>query len=353
MNKNYTQLLKSLNNRYNPDEIEVIKSFQEKLAAISYTDAQKYVRDSMNGVPPEYTKKSREAGTRVKEHLEKVLTDVSYEYQGSVMTETHIRGYSDIDLLVICEKFYTVDIQKVNTLIGGGTTTMVKYGDIKYNRLKVEYNNPKYPGTALDDLRSIRIDSEKTLNDIYIDCDTRGPKAIRIKNRSLNREVDIVTANWYDDVESIINGKGSYRGVQIYNKALHEKGMPNYPFLSIERINNRSSSTSGRLKKMIRFLKNVKADSDQIIDVTSFEINAICYDIETYRYSDKSYLELVDVLQTQLTSLCTDYNHQERLRSVDGREFILKNNRSKIEELKKLLQEIVLINLDLKQQLNS
>jgi len=34
---------------------------------------------------------------------------------------------------------------------------------------------------------------------------------------------------------------------------------------------------------MIRFLKILKADSDLEIKLTSFDFNAICYDIETYK----------------------------------------------------------------------
>ncbi len=63
----------------------------------------------MNGVEQSYTERSKEAGERVKNHLKETLNDVVYRYQGSVMTNTHIKGNSDIDLLVITDKFYTFD----------------------------------------------------------------------------------------------------------------------------------------------------------------------------------------------------------------------------------------------------
>lgn len=106
MAKNYRQLTESIRGRINPENFVLNKSFSDELATISYSDVLTYIRIAMKGVEPEYTQKSKDAGERVKEHLSKELRDVTFKYQGSVMTDTHIKGYSDIDLLTICEKFY-------------------------------------------------------------------------------------------------------------------------------------------------------------------------------------------------------------------------------------------------------
>ncbi len=76
-------------------------------------DVARYVMRAMKAVDEEYTKRTKAAGEAVKQHLGYSLTNVSYEYQGSVMTNTHIKGASDIDLLVLCEKFVGTDIYKV------------------------------------------------------------------------------------------------------------------------------------------------------------------------------------------------------------------------------------------------
>ena len=165
---------------------------------------------------------------------------------------------------------------------------------------------------------------------------------------SLNREVDIVIANWYDDITSIINDRGEYRGIQIYNKETNSRGDADYPFLSIKRINERSSDTNGRLKKMIRFLKNVKANSEMEIDLSSFDINAICYDIKVSEYQDLSFYELVPVIYNQIKSICNDKIKSDSIVSVDGREWIFRYNSTKLENLKKLLGEIEGIFIDLK-----
>ena len=118
---------------------------------------------------------------------------------------------------------------------------------------------------------------------------------------------------------------------------------PDFPFLSIKRINDRSSETGGRLKKMIRFLKNVRTDSDKVIDLTSFEINAICYDIPVSYYQDAYYLDLVRILWLKLYRLCTNQSKADNLVSVDGTEYVFRDKPERLEQLKKLRNEVFTI----------
>lgn len=348
MNKNYRQLTESIKGRINPDNFVIRKSFSDELATISYSDVLTYIRVAMKGVEPEYTQKSKDAGDRVKEHLSKGLNDVTFKYQGSVMTDTHIKGYSDIDLLTICEKFYQPDRIKIKQILDT-PEQRTKYYQSSIEKLERVINSDSYSGNALDDLKNLRIDSENILSNVYSVCDKTKPKAIKIKNLSLNREVDIVIANWYDDVKSIINDRGDFRGIQVYNKETNSRGDADYPFLSIRRINERSSETNGRLKKMIRFLKNIKANSNHEIDLSSFDINAICYDINVRDYQDLSFYELVPIIYNQMKSICINKTKADTIISVDGREFIFKDNGPKLENLKKLLAEVEGIFLDLKE----
>lgn len=347
MAKNYKQLTESIKGRINPENFALRKSFSDELATISYSEVLTYIRLAMKGVEPEYTQKSKDAGERVKEHLSKELKDVSFKYQGSVMTDTHIKGYSDIDLLTISEKFYSYDASNVKNLLGT-PERRTKHYQSSLEKLQKEVDTSSYLGNPLEDLKTLRIDSENILSGVYIVCDKTNPKAIKIKNLSLNREVDIVIANWYDDISSIINDKGDYRGIQIYNKETHLRGDADYPFLSIKRINDRSSSTNGRLKKMIRFLKNSKANSDHDIDLSSFDFNAICYAINTKEYESLSFYELVPVIYNQMKLLATDNSKADDLVSVDGREYIFRGRTQKKENLKLLLAEVEGIFVDLK-----
>lgn len=336
--KDYEKLIENIQKRINPDNVRLTKAFSSELSAITYSSVLKYVRYAMKGVESEYTAKSRLAGERVKGHLKDQLSDISFQYQGSVMTETHIKGASDIDLLVISEKFYRFDR---STVVSALSDNKKYYNFLQLDKLQWEIKNAGYTGNTLNDLRDNRIDSENILKKIYDECDIKPPKAIKIKNKSLNRDVDVVIANWYDNVSSIINDKAiDYRGIQVYNKDLHQKGSPGYPFLSIQRINLKSKETTGRLKKMIRFLKNIKADSAFDITLSSFQFNAICYAIPMDQYQDKSFYQLVPILYIQLDDLYQNRSQANNLMSVDGNEYIFRNNPNQINELKYLMVEI-------------
>lgn len=351
MRKDYTYLRLAAENRANPDSIRITKSFSDELGSISYSAVLDYIRVAMNGVEQEYTAKSKEAGEKVKQHLSNELTAVDYRYQGSVMTNTHIRGHSDIDLLVISNKFYTIATAEVNNILNlADVETRFYSGQIQ--RMKKELGQSSYLGNSEEDLRTIRLNSEVIMQRTYDKCNTTHPKAIKITNQNLKRDVDIVVANWYDDVRSIIYEKGINRGIQIYNKDLNGVGAADFPFVSIERINTRSSDTAGRLKKMIRFLKTIKADSKVDIALSSFDINAICYDIEVSKYRNSSFYQLVAVLYNQIKSICTSDIHADRITSVDDREYIFKYNSQKKEQLKLLLSELEGIYIDL-QTVNS
>lgn len=350
MPKNYSALIENIRKRSNPDNIILEKSLSDELSTIRYNDILRYITLAMNGVEQAYTERSKEAGERVKNHLKETLSDVVYRYQGSVMTNTHIKGNSDIDLLVITNKFYTFDRIGIEK-------TLNDYNQIYYlnqtqiQRLKNELSGGGY-NTALEDLRTNRLKSEIKLKGVYDICDITHSKAIKITNQSLKRDVDIVIANWYDNANSVMNGKDSdFRGIQVYNKETNSKGKQDYPFLSIKRINDRSSSTNGRLKKMIRFLKNVKADSGKEINLSSFDFNAICYDIDVKLYENLNKYLLVPIIYNQLYKLSVNETLANNLKSVDEHEYIFKDNPEKYKSLRLLLEEITAIYLDLKPQL--
>lgn len=347
MSRNYSTLAENLLRRANPDNIAFEKSFADELSTVKYNDVLRYITLAMNGVEPEYTAKSKEAGEKVKLHLKEVLSEVNYEYQGSVMTNTHIKGNSDIDLLVITDKFYSFDRVGIQNILNDYMKRL-EFTSYQIEKLQTENTGGGYT-TALSDLRENRLKSETKLLGVYDICDTTHAKAIKITNQNLKRDVDIVIANWYDDVNSVVNNKtAGYRGIQVYNKDLHSKGNPDYPFLSIQRINDKSSVTNGRLKKMIRLLKNLKADSSKNIDLSSFDFNAICYDIDISKYQTLTKYMLIPVLYQQLYSLANNPILADNLKSVDGHEYIFRGKQEKKEHLKSLMDELQLIFNDLK-----
>ena len=340
----YSQKLRQLNNRYNPDSSMIVEQKMFSGESVFDKDVARYVMRAMKAVDEEYTNRTKAAGEAVKQHLKYSLANVSYEYQGSVMTNTHIKGASDIDLLVLCEKFVGTDIYKVRQEL----TETWKYNDYQIGRLS-QYDNSfsKYEGNSLQDMANLRSQIEMTMARTYTICDISKSKAVKITNQNLHRDVDIVTSSWFQSFNYILNGMPeSERGINIYNKSTGLLEGPDYPFLSILRINKRSSDTNGRLKRMIRFLKNVRTDSGKSIPLTSFDINAICYSIPIQDYAQKEYKDLVNILWHTMYHLWYD-NKQDELKSVVGDEYIFKGKPEKLAALKILEDEVFNINKDL------
>lgn len=344
----YRQLLSDIKTRHNPENQYLVESRMFAGLPGATSDLQRYVYLAMMAVDDNYTSRTKEAGQRVKNHLQDGgITDVSYHYQGSVMTDTHIKGYSDIDLLVVCEKYYSYDSMSVKQILESFNT---RYSTSQLSKLRSVKNAMPYTGNVNDDLRLIRIQSEGILSYKYQRCDISHPKAIKITNQDLHRDVDIVTAGWYDDVNSIINDQSiTYRGIQVYDKVDNIRCAVDYPFLSIERINTKSANTGGRLKRMIRFLKNIKADSKQKINLSSFDINAICYDIDINTYKELHYLNLVTIVFLQLHKIAYDESYANRVTSVDGKEYIFRDS-NKRQEVAAMLQNVYNIFTILKEQ---
>ena len=335
----YRRLIESIQGRYNPDfNREVQNRSIQDLAGID-RDIAKYVKLAMNEVDDYYTQKTFEAGENAKTHLRDNLRfSVDFEYQGSVMTRTHIRGASDIDLLTITRKFNDTDYSKAVDFVN---SNLFGFGLDKVRSWLYYFN--AYTGNTNADLRELRLDDERVLRMHYSQCDTSKPKSIKITNLHLHRDVDVVVASWHDSLNYIRGYGDEYRGVQIYDKDKDLRLGPDFPFLSIKRINDRSSGTGGRLKKMIRFLKNVRTDSENKIDLTSFEINAICYDIPVSSYQDAYYLDLVRILWLKLYRLCTNQSEADNLVSVDGTEYVFRDKPERLEQLKKLRNEVFTI----------
>ena len=333
---NYSNRIDNLKRRYNPDRMQLFetRAYSETLGL--ETDAQKYVRMAMMEVGEEYTCKTLEAGDAAKEHLKEKLQNVDFRYQGSVMTNTHIRGASDIDLLVLCTKFSHSDINRVRNELDN----LYNHSQAELSNLR-SYNNRfySYSGNTNEDLRQLRSDIELILQDKYDKCDITNPKSVKITNQHFHRDVDVVTSCWYDSYYYVVNGEDEKnRAISIYNKETNSDKGPDYPFLSIYRINDKSAATQGRLKRMIRFLKNVRSDSDKVIDLSSFEINAICYSIDTKDYSNLNYKELVYLLWKVMYHLLQD-GTASQLSSVVGDEKVFTTQR-KIEALKLLKNEV-------------
>lgn len=347
MNKNYQELIEQLSARKNPENVILGKSYSDELRDSGYKYADLYVKRAMQAVEPAYTQKSIEAGNKVRDYLRTKHASVNYEFQGSVMTNTHIKGYSDIDLLTISDRSYAYDALGIANLISQAITNPYAYSQSVIKKAIDVRDAPNYTGDSIQDLKELRNNNEAYLKQQYSYVDISNPKSIKVSLTSPKREVDVVTAGWYNNTDFYLNNEDkAYRGIQVYDKEKKQKLPVDYPFLSIYRINTKDSTVNGRLKKMIRFLKTIKSDSKVNISLSSFDLNAICYAIEEFRYIDKTYIELLPIIGFQLNRVLTDKSYRDSLYSVDGKEKIFKDD-TKIHELRLLLNELNEISKDI------
>ncbi len=346
--KNYKELLENQDKRMNPDNITMQKAIFDELQKTPQNYVAQYIKQAMFGVDEHYTQRTIEAGNKVKDNLKSKLSDVSFEFQGSVMTNTHIRGYSDIDLLTITEKFYTFDRSGIQNILQQADIYF-RYTVNQINSLSNVLNSGGYT-KGMGDLRKLRLDTENILMNIYKYVNISKPKSIEVELTQPKRKVDVVIAGWYNDANYYLENNKTLKAIKVFYKGISQiydrELKPDYPFLRIKLLNEKDSEVFGRLKRMIRFLKTLKydADEDRKIELSSFDINAICYDIETFKYSSKTYLELVPVIYDQLKRIAENYTYRYNLKSIDGKEFIFRKENQITEDSEKTNFVKLLIN---------
>ena len=290
MSKDVTRRLSDLKNRrsgavYTRDGFYVnASSLSEKFESRSSGQWAKYALGIMQEVDPTYTANSVAEGERVKSQITKgVSTDVVFEYQGSVPLNVHIRGVSDIDILVLLAYYVTIDPN-------GSRAGSADYSD---------WTGPS-GGVQLAKLRG---ELETTLKAAFpaVEVDTSGDKAIGLSGGSLSRKVDVVPSHWHDTAMYQITKNKKDREVKVFQKSTGTT-FTNRPFKHIEEVNQKDGRTGGGAKKVIRMLKNLKADSDNpsAILVNSYEIAGLVYHFENMPISVPVYNELALVAATKI-----------------------------------------------------
>lgn len=352
MAKNYANLVENVKRRSNPDLINESvlfeKSFSDELRGMgTYSDLKvlEYVKRAMQGVEPRYTERTIEAGDKIKQHLKKNNPNLDYKYQGSVMCNTHIRGYSDIDLVQITNSFYSHEsIEKFSRKYNSDSSLSFLQ---KVNLMKV-INGVPFQGNVNDELRRNRNEAERVLTNMYNNVDITKAKSIEVNPTNPNRIVDVVTASWYESVNSALENDAELKGIQIYDKQKNVRLSVDFPFLKIRLLNEKDKSVNGRLKKMIRFLKTIKADSEyELKGLSSFDISSICYNIPYLTYYDKPYYELVVVLYLEFNKIINDENYRNSIMSIDNTEPIFKGKEEKIRLLRLIFSELSTVYHDL------
>lgn len=224
-----------------------------------------YMLQSACEVGAEYTAKTYEECDRVQNQVGKALGErsihVDFSHQGSVTNNTHIRLHSDIDLLVVPTTFHHLKAPLVVT--------------------------QRYAGNAIDELVTIRRICEESLAEEYpaASVNTQGSKAVSISGGSLMRKVDVVAASWVHTQEYERTKELMHKGINVLDKNNLEL-IENFPFLHNAWINHRDRETRGNLRRLIRLVKSIRADSNEDIDVSSYHIAGLCFAMPAEQFSD-------------------------------------------------------------------
>lgn len=287
-------------------------------------DALSYIEESMDPVDNEYTKLTFEECDRVQSQLEAAYKanglKITFRHQGSVTTDTHIKFYSDVDLLVLTDKFYCV--QK-----------------------PLEPTSP-YKGNAIDDLQEQRNIAVERLTTSFpkAKVDTSGSKAVTISGGSLLRSIDIISASWVDTERYKASGVEKDRGISLLDLNGPTR-ISNFPFIHNDEINKKDVLTSGDLKKLIRFIKSVRYDSDNKISVSSYDIAALCYNLplEDFKKSSGNPYELAHSFTVFSNKILADEGFRNSLEVPNKTRTIFGEKNVQVDQFKFLHNEVVTI----------
>lgn len=280
----------------------------ETFESLNEVAGVKYTIGAMAAVDSQSTKVSIDEGNRVADSVIKSLLNqgesVSKRLQGSVALDIHIKGHSDVDMLIVVTNPVNIELPKVSP---NG------------------YSPSADPRGLVDIARDVRSKSERILpaNFPRAEVDCTGNKSIAIEGGSVRRKVDIVPAIWFDSIKYQHSGQESDRGIKIYHKAEHSLIL-NYPFTHIKIINDRDLLYSGNLKCVIRLLKNMIADMPDYKKRTakklsSYDLAAIAYHMDA-NLSAPQYmrLSLVEKTRSHLDLLNSVKAYRDTLEVPDG-----------------------------------
>ena len=327
------------------------ESFAIDEAIKSTSSIERMVLTAMCPVDPECVRKSLDAGEKVKEFLKSAFTKRSlrvptFEYQGSVVANTQIKGASDIDLLVInCASFGWDSVGVKKALDEEKTHVPMSSDGVKLQQL---VDTPAYKGNSISDIKEQRSVCEECLKAVYSDCNVAKGKSIQILHKTYDQKVDVVNCTWYDNVESVIHDKQKpYRGIRIFDKRADRWMQDDYPFKKIRLMDERDEKTGGHFKELIRLLKTIKADVVACEDLSSFDIYSIVYAMPMSKYSKLSGKELVHEVSKFINAIAANRNWADTILQLDCAESVFKGNDKKFKSLQALDKDLSEICIEL------
>jgi hypothetical protein len=294
---------------------------QEAYDSLPEEDPIKYAVGAMEAVPDRYTEKTLDEGNRVKAQLENGLSTQEhlpeFEYQGSVTNGTHIKFYSDIDLLVLHTHFFTVEPP-------GQPENL-------------------YEGDPIAELTRVRASCSSILRSAFpkASVDDSPGKAIALAGGSLSRKVEVIVSHWWNTVEYQRTGLWYQRGVRVFDSRSNRR-IKNRPFLHNEKIGKRDELLSGSLRRVARLLKSLKYDADTPVDISSYDITSLAYRMpEEMMYIEPGFeLTLVENAARFLATILDRPDLRGALKVPNEMRPIFGSEGASVEGLRQLYREI-------------
>lgn len=338
MSNKYGERLKKMKGRRTDFSYIIEKSATEKFSISNYinegyeklneSDICKYILGAMQEVDEIYTKNTFEEAERIQNQLDKIKNkdlNFEYRYQGSVSNNTHIKAHSDIDILVITDRFVTLENPQVPS-------------------------NP-YKGNPEKDLLELRVACEEHLTKAFYaaEVDCSGAKSICLKGGSLRRKIDVVPSNWFNTNDYKETKNEVFRGIYVLDKYKMNR-IKNTPFYHNYLIDKKDSKCCGNFRKLVRLMKNLKADSENNIDFSSYDITGLVYNMDDSKFLvGSNHLKLVKQLKFFIDEVYRNREFRENLYVTDKSRKIFDNN-NKLKEFKKMKAEIDNLYYELKEE---
>lgn len=312
------------------DSVASLESLKETYQERATGKNTRYALGAMQEVGKQYTDKGiEEAGrvqARINDGLAKEGLHCTFKLQGSVPGNIHIRGASDVDFLVLDPRFIKYDASGPGARQG--------------------YYREPYLGSPLATLQSLRASIEQIIINAYpaatVDCS--GGKAIQVSGGSLDRDIDVVTASWFDTPEYQSTRNEDFRGVDILDKKVPAL-IRNAPFLHLLRLKERDAETWGGLKKAIRLCKTLKADAANEgthIDINSYDIASALWnaDADSLRAGIIDELSILSAATRYFLYLASNLTHARNLQTPNGLRQVF-DTEDKLKAIPVLAQELV------------
>lgn len=307
-----------LRSRRTPTE----KLAEARLKSFSVASSERdfdYLMEAMQPIDAEFTENTFKEGIRVREQLSRNLParySAEFDFQGSVTNDTHIRIHSDIDLLALNGCFVSLDPGAANA--------------------------SPYRGDTMQELLAMRSDATRILNAHFpaVNIDASPGKSISMEGGSLSRKIDVVIGNWWDtDLWKQYNVK-VVRGVRILDTKVPEL-VRNKPFLHNFQIDYKDKKTGG-LRKVIRLLKTLKYDADPELELSSYDIAAIAWNMSetALTVQPNDYLQLAINARDELRRFINNDQLRNALQVPNRTRALFGPNGATLENLRMLHAEL-------------